>query len=135
MNTATNTNTNTSTWKSQTRAQIILSALAQETRLEVFRLLSKAGPKGLGAGEIARTLDVPHNTLSTHLSILQRAGLINSERNGRNIIYFGLEDCLNDLMAFLQDECPTAMPGEIDPDRPRFGRDAADGGVRQVKEA
>lgn len=135
MNTATNTNTNTSTWKSQTRAQIILSALAQETRLEVFRLLSKAGPKGLGAGEIARTLDVPHNTLSTHLSILQRAGLINSERNGRNIIYFGLEDCLNDLMAFLQDECPTAMPGEVDPDRPRLGLDAADAGVKQVKEA
>ncbi|WP_319411051.1 metalloregulator ArsR/SmtB family transcription factor [uncultured Cohaesibacter sp.] len=98
------------TWNPQSRAQIILSALAQETRLEVFRLLSQAGPEGMGAGAIARSLDVPHNTLSTHLSILQRAGLIKSERNGRNIIYYGLQDCLTDLMAFLQDECPQAMP-------------------------
>lgn len=101
-------------WNAQSRAQIILSALAQETRLEVFRLLSQAGPDGMGAGAIAKALDVPHNTLSTHLSILQRAGLIRSERQGRNIIYFGLQDCLSDLMAFLQDECPQAMPAGED---------------------
>ena len=102
--------TATDNWTSQSRAQSILAALAQETRLEVFRLLSQAGPGGMGAGTIARELDIPHNTLSTHLSILQRAGLIRSERSGRNIIYFGLQDCLTDLMAFLQDECPQAMP-------------------------
>nr|WP_321483767.1 helix-turn-helix domain-containing protein [uncultured Cohaesibacter sp.] len=97
-------------WNAQSRAQIILSALAQETRLEVFRLLSQAGPEGMGAGAIAKSLDVPHNTLSTHLSILQRAGLIRSQRRGRNMIYYGLQDCLTDLMAFLQDECLQAMP-------------------------
>ncbi|SFO09965.1 Helix-turn-helix domain-containing protein [Cohaesibacter marisflavi] len=101
-------------WNAQSRAQIILSALAQETRLEVFRLLSQAGHDGMGAGSIAKALGVPHNTLSTHLSILQRAGLIRSERQGRNIIYFGLQDCLTDLMAFLQDECPQAMPAGED---------------------
>nr|WP_321458111.1 metalloregulator ArsR/SmtB family transcription factor [uncultured Cohaesibacter sp.] len=107
----------------QTRAQTILSALAQDTRLEVFRLLSQAGPEGIGAGTIAQVLNVPHNTLSTHLSILQRAGLIRSQRCGRNVIYFGLQDCLTDLMAFLQDECPQAMPSdslETEPHDPFF---------------
>ncbi len=63
------------------------SALAQPTRLEAFRLLVKQEPDGLPAGEIARRLDVPHNTMSTHLAILARAGLITVERHSRSMIY------------------------------------------------
>lgn len=64
-----------------------LSALAQPTRLEVFRLLMRSEPDGLPAGEIAKLLDVPHNTMSTHLNILSRTGLVSSERDGRSIVY------------------------------------------------
>lgn len=64
-----------------------LSALAQPTRLEVFRLLVRSEPDGLPAGEIAKQLAVPHNTMSTHLTILSRAGLVSSERMGRSIVY------------------------------------------------
>ena len=60
-----------------------LSALAQNGRLAVFRLLVRSGADGLAAGEIARTLDVPHNTLSTQLNILANAGLVRSRRAGR----------------------------------------------------
>jgi ArsR family transcriptional regulator, arsenate/arsenite/antimonite-responsive transcriptional repressor len=64
-----------------------LAALAQATRLEVFRLLAAHEPEGLAAGEIARRLAVPHNTMSSHLAILTRAGLIGPERQSRTIIY------------------------------------------------
>ena len=64
-----------------------LSALAQESRLEVFRLLVKAGPKGLAAGEIARRMDTPANTLSAQLLVLSNAQLVRARRDGRTIIY------------------------------------------------
>jgi DNA-binding transcriptional ArsR family regulator len=64
-----------------------LGALAQGTRLDVFRLLVRHEPTGLAAGEIARQLDVPQNTMSAHLGILARAGLVRSERHSRSIIY------------------------------------------------
>src|SRR3546814_9676581 len=64
-----------------------LSALAQATRLETFRLLVRHEPEGLAAGDIARSLDVPPNTMSAHLAILARAGLVRSERHSRSIIY------------------------------------------------
>jgi ArsR family transcriptional regulator len=64
-----------------------LSALAQSTRLEVFRLLVRSEPIGLPAGEIARLLSVPHNTMSTHLGILSRTGLVLSERDSCSIVY------------------------------------------------
>ena len=61
------------------------SALAQPTRLDVFRILVRQEPDGLAAGEIARRLNVPHNTLSTHLAILHRAGLVTAERHSRSL--------------------------------------------------
>lgn len=64
-----------------------LAALSQETRLKAFRLLVRAEPEGLAAGEIARRLSVPHNTMSAHLAVLSRAGLIVSQRRSRSIIY------------------------------------------------
>ena len=69
------------------QAIVAFSALAQPTRLEVFRLLMEYEPNGLPAGEIARRIAVPHNTMSTHLAILTRAGLIEAERQSRSIVY------------------------------------------------
>jgi ArsR family transcriptional regulator len=68
-------------------ATTALAALAQPTRLETFRLLVKHEPDGLPAGEIARQLDIPQNTMSAHLAVLTRAGLAASERHSRSIIY------------------------------------------------
>ena len=65
----------------------IFAALSQGTRLDVFRLLVKHAPGGLPAGDIARLLGVPHNTLSAHFSVLARAGLASAERRSRSIIY------------------------------------------------
>ncbi|WP_298255014.1 metalloregulator ArsR/SmtB family transcription factor [Bradyrhizobium sp.] len=64
-----------------------LAALAQPTRLQAFRTLVKHEPEGLAAGDLARALEVPQNTLSAHLSILSRAGLVSSERHSRSIVY------------------------------------------------
>lgn len=64
-----------------------LSALAQTTRLDTFRLLVTREPEGIAAGELARLIAVPQNTMSTHLSILARAGLVRGERQSRSIIY------------------------------------------------
>ena len=94
----------------QADALLILSALAQETRLEAFRLLSVCGEAGMGAGAIARALSIPHNTLSTHLAILQRAGLIRSERAGRKVTYFMVPSSLGALISFLLENCCDAMP-------------------------
>jgi ArsR family transcriptional regulator len=66
---------------------LALAALAQSTRLEVFRLLVKHEPKGLAAGDIARALAVPQNTMSSHLSVLSRAGLVSAQRFSRSIVY------------------------------------------------
>ncbi|MGE0774424.1 MAG: ArsR/SmtB family transcription factor [Sphingomonadaceae bacterium] len=82
-----------------------LSALAQSTRLDTFRLLVRHEPDGLAAGEIARLLDVPQNTMSAHLGILARAGLITSTRNSRSIIYRADLDALRAVMLFLVKDC------------------------------
>lgn len=82
-----------------------LSALAQVTRLDVFRLLVRHEPDGMAAGDIARALDVPANTLSSHLAILVRADLIGSERRSRSIIYRANVAALRDLMLFLAKDC------------------------------
>ena len=68
-------------------AILALAALAQPTRLDVFRLLVKHEPDGLAAGEIAKALAVPQNTMSSHLSILSRAGLVSAQRFSRSIVY------------------------------------------------
>ncbi len=82
-----------------------LSALSQETRLQAFRLLIKAGPSGLAAGEISAELDVVQNTMSTHLSALSRAGLIQRAREGRSIRYRADFDGIRDLLIYLLQDC------------------------------
>ena len=87
-----------------------LGALSQETRLETFRLLVRAGTLGMAAGEIARTLDIPHNTMSSHLSILVNAGLVQSRRDGRSIIYALNFQGTRDLLSFLVEDCCQGHP-------------------------
>jgi ArsR family transcriptional regulator, arsenate/arsenite/antimonite-responsive transcriptional repressor len=82
-----------------------LTALSQSTRLKTFRLLVLQEPTGLWAGEIARQLDVPQNTMSTHLAVLARAGLVRAERNGRSIVYRADLDALRAVMLFLVKDC------------------------------
>lgn len=82
-----------------------LAALAQETRLAVFRLLVQAGPSGVAAGEISTRLDIPANTLSFHLKTLSQAGLLESRQEGRFIYYAAAYARMDDLIAFLTDNC------------------------------
>src|SRR5580765_7449578 len=79
---------------------LALAALAQSTRLDVFRLLVKHEPEGLAAGDIARALAVPQNTMSAHLAVLARAGLVISERRSRSIIYRADLATLQELTSF-----------------------------------
>ncbi|MEP9376268.1 metalloregulator ArsR/SmtB family transcription factor [Aquabacter sp. CN5-332] len=89
---------------------LALSALAQSTRLDVFRRLVRAEPEGCAAGEIAGALDVPNNTLSAHLAILARAGLVDSERRGRTIIYRARMERVRALVLFLLKDCCNGAP-------------------------
>lgn len=86
------------------------SALAQPTRLAAFRLLVKQEPDGLPAGEIARRLGVPHNTMSTHLAILTRAGLISAARHSRSMIYRVDLEAMRKLVLFLLKDCCNGQP-------------------------
>ena len=87
-----------------------LGALAQATRLDVFRLLVRHEPNGLAAGEIARQSNVPQNTMSAHLGILARAGLVRSERHSRSIIYRARLDAVRELAGFLVKDCCGGHP-------------------------
>lgn len=87
-----------------------LSALAQQTRLEAFRLLVRHEPEGLLAGEIAGALGVPANTLSTHLAIMARAGLVMAERQSRSIRYRPDLAGMQSLLAFLMEDCCQGEP-------------------------
>ena len=82
-----------------------LAALAQETRLNIFRLLVRHSPKGLPAGSIARRLGLPGPTLSFHLNVLAAADLIQPQKNGRSISYFANLESVNRLTGFLMDNC------------------------------
>lgn len=82
-----------------------LGALAQDSRLEVFRLLVRIGKQGLAAGEIARRLALPASSLSFHLSQLHEAGLVSQRREGRSLIYSADYAQMNTLMAFLTENC------------------------------
>lgn len=82
-----------------------LSAIAQDARLEVFRLLVKAGPEGMAAGDIARKLSVAANTMSAQLLILSNAGLVRARREGRSIIYAIDYEAMRDLLVFLTEDC------------------------------
>ena len=82
-----------------------LGALAQETRLDVFRLLVQAGPQGVPAGSIGSVLDLPSATLSFHLKELKRSGLVRCDRRGRSRIYSPDFAAVNALIAFLSENC------------------------------
>lgn len=86
-------------------AVIALAALAQESRLALFRLLVQAGPEGLAAGVISERLDIPGPTLSFHLKALSHAGLIDDRREGRHIYYSANYTRMNGLVGFLTDNC------------------------------
>lgn len=89
----------------QEYAILTLAALAQPTRLETFRLLVAHEPEGMAAGDIARALVVPQNTMSAHLNILSRAGLVSSQRKSRVIVYRAEMEALQTLTLFLLKDC------------------------------
>jgi len=87
-----------------------MTALAQETRLQVFRLLVRAGPSGLMAGEIAEAAEALPSTMSHHLGLLERAGLVTSRRSGRSIIYAADYEGIRRLLSFLMEDCCQGRP-------------------------
>lgn len=82
-----------------------LSALAHESRLSVFRMLVEAGPAGMPAGQIAESLDTPCSSLSFHLKELSHAGMIRANQQGRFVIYSANFEAMNDLIAYLTENC------------------------------
>jgi ArsR family transcriptional regulator len=95
-----------------------LAALAQDNRLDVFRLLVQAGPAGLPAGHIAEALDIAPNTLTFHFDRLRNAGLVTARREGRSIIYAARFETMNGLLAYLTENCcgvGAAAPGMCAP--------------------
>src|ERR1700739_4881772 len=95
---------------SEMHAISALAALAQPTRLAIFRLLIKHEPVGISAGVIAETIGAPHNTLSSHLAILVRAGMLRSSREGRTIVYRSDVEGVRSVIAFLVDDCCDGHP-------------------------
>lgn len=87
-----------------------LAALAQESRLRVFRLLVTAGPSGMPAGQIAEELAITANTLSFHLSHLKNAGLVAVRRDGRSLIYSAEYDHAKALVDYLTENCCSRQP-------------------------
>lgn len=87
-----------------------LAALAQESRLAIFRLLVQAGPAGMAASRIAEALGIPASSLSFHLKELSHAGLITPRQEGRFIIYAAQFDTMNELLAFLTENCCGGNP-------------------------
>jgi ArsR family transcriptional regulator, arsenate/arsenite/antimonite-responsive transcriptional repressor len=96
-------------------AVLTLAALSQPTRLEAFRVLVRHEPEGLAAGELARLLEVPQNTLSAHLSILTRARLVSSERRSRSIVYRANLIEFRNVAVFLLKDCCDGRPEVCEP--------------------
>jgi len=92
------------------QAVLALAALAQPTRLQAFRTLVKHEPDGLAAGDLARLLEVPQNTLSAHLSVLSRAELVTSERRSRSIVYRANLASFQKVALFLLQDCCDGRP-------------------------
>ncbi len=82
-----------------------LAALAQENRLEIFRLLVQAGPEGMAAGQVAEKLGLAPNTLTFHFDRLRFAGLVTVRRDGRSMIYAARYEAMNGLVSFLTENC------------------------------
>jgi ArsR family transcriptional regulator len=104
-----------------------LAALAQDNRLDVFRLLVQAGPEGIPAGGVAEALDLAPNTLTFHFDRLRQAGLVTVRREGRSMIYAARFETMNALLAFLTENCCGGAPETCKPARacsPARGRRA-----------
>lgn len=99
------------------KALIAFDALSQETRLRVFRLLVEYGPEGVPAGTLSAGLDIPHNTLSFHLSHMSNAGLVVSRRDGRSIIYSANFELFTDLIRFMVEDCCSSEFASIRQDK------------------
>jgi DNA-binding transcriptional ArsR family regulator len=89
----------------KTDAVATLAALAQDNRLDVFRLLVQSGPEGMSAGRVAEALDLAPNTLTFHFDRLRSAGLVSVRREGRSMIYAAQYEAMNALLGFLTDNC------------------------------
>lgn len=87
-----------------------LAALAQDSRLDVFRLLVEAGPDGMLAGQVAAALGLPPNTLTFHFDRLREAGLVTVRREGRSMIYAARFETMHALVAYLTDHCCQGRP-------------------------
>ena len=94
----------------KTDAVAALAALAQDNRLDVFRLLVQAGPSGMAAGEVAEALGIAPNTLTFHFDRLRQAGLIGVRREGRSQIYTAQYETMNGLISFLRQNCCVGIP-------------------------
>jgi ArsR family transcriptional regulator len=92
-----------------------LSALAQENRLDTYRLLVQAGPEGMPAGEVATKLRLAPNTLSFHFDRLRDAELLTVRRVGRSMIYAARYDTMNELLSYLTENCCRGAPEECSP--------------------
>src|ERR1700750_215677 len=97
-----------------------LAALAQDNRLDVFRLLVQAGPEGLPAGKVAEVLELAPNTLTFHFDRLRQAGLVTVRRDGRSMIYAARFETMNALLGFLTETCgqgdtPACAPAACKP--------------------
>jgi ArsR family transcriptional regulator len=101
----------------KSNAVAALSALAQDSRLDVFRLLVEAGPEGMAAGEIAATLDLAPNTLTFHFDRLRGAGLVTVRREGRSMIYGARFETMNALLSYLTENCCAGAPKKCAPTR------------------
>jgi len=99
----------------QSAALAAFAALAQSTRLDVFRLLVRAGTNGMPAGEIGVKLGVRQNTMSANLAVLARSGLLRAERDGRTVRYFADLDGIRDLLGFLMQDCCGGRPARCQP--------------------
>jgi len=87
-----------------------LAALAQDNRLDVFRLLVEAGPEGMPAGAVASALDLAPNTLTFHFDRLRAAGLVTVRRDGRSMIYAARFETMNALLSYLTENCCGGAP-------------------------
>ena len=99
----------------KTDAVAALAALAQDNRLDVFRLLVEAGPDGLPAGEVASALSLAPNTLTFHFDRLRAAGLVTVRRDGRSMIYAARFEKMTALLAYLTDNCCQGAPEKCVP--------------------
>jgi DNA-binding transcriptional ArsR family regulator len=99
----------------KSNAVAALAALAQDNRLDVFRLLVKAGPDGLPAGQVAEALGLAPNTLTFHFDRLRGAGLVTVRREGRSMIYAARYETMNALLGYLSENCCQGLPAACVP--------------------